>query len=161
MDQNEWKPWKHFSIHGEPKGQKRHRHRVVQTEGKKPFATTYDPSAKDKAAFALLASQFAPDVPLDVPLCVNLVCYMPYSKTHMGTGRNAGKPKPSAPLFHTKTPDIDNLAKFVYDALSGLFWRDDSIIISGTTTKMYSVDPETYVWIGIRSEDLDKAEGSK
>jgi len=134
-----------FSIGGKPQEQKRHRHRVIQSKGKKPFASTYDPCAKEKKSFSTLAAQFAPAAPIQGPVGLLLYCYMPYANTHMGTGRNAKKPKPSAPEYHTKTPDVDNLAKFVMDALTGLFWKDDSQIISLTVVKTYSTDPKTVV----------------
>ena len=147
-----------FSIGGEPQAQKRHRHRVVSGNGRKPFATTYDPCSKAKRDFALLASQYAPNKPMEGPLALQLYCYMPYAKTHMGSGRNAGKPKPSAPEYHTKTPDVDNLAKFVMDALTGLFWKDDSQIIHCTVVKSYSTDPKTTVFIHDAEETMKGAE---
>jgi len=59
-------------------------------------------------------------------------------KSHKGTGRNANKVKPSAPEFHISKPDCDNLQKFVFDALNGVFWKDDSIIDEVIVNKKWS-----------------------
>jgi Holliday junction resolvase RusA-like endonuclease len=136
---------KRFTIKGKPQHQERHRHRVVDIPGQKAFATTYDKCKKAKELFAEIASSHRPDVPFDCPLQVDVTCYFEHCKSDMGTGRNAGNPKPSAPQYHTKKPDLDNLAKFVYDALTGLFWRDDSIIITGLTKKVYASEAMTMI----------------
>jgi len=145
----EFTHWKTFSISGEPKAQKRHRHRTIQPKDKrrKSFVQTYDPCSKEKEAFRTLAARFAPDRPLECPIRVAIHCFMPHAKTHIGTGKNAGKIKPSAPSLHIKKPDVDNLAKFVMDALTGLFWKDDSVIYSMHVVKSYSTDPMTVVAI--------------
>ena len=41
-------------------------------------------------------------------------------------------------FFHTKKPDLDNLAKGTMDALNGYAWRDDSCICSLHLTKYVS-----------------------
>jgi Holliday junction resolvase RusA-like endonuclease len=63
--------------------------------------------------------------------------YMPRPKGHYGTGKNSGKLKPSAPIHHVKTPDVDNLVKFYYDILNDLVWHDDSQVISEFSEKRY------------------------
>jgi Holliday junction resolvase RusA-like endonuclease len=71
------------------------------------------------------------------PLSVSISFFMPRPKGHFGTGRNAGKLKPSAPKFHIVKPDKDNLEKFYYDVLNGLVWKDDAQVISGSAKKLY------------------------
>lgn len=111
-----------FELFGNPKTLKRHRRRG----GSKGH---YDPSAGDKADFLALAHQHRPDKPFAGPLEVKLVFTFRRPLCHYGAGKNACKIKPSAPkLFHTKTPDADNLTKFVFDALNGVFWGDDKQI---------------------------------
>jgi Holliday junction resolvase RusA-like endonuclease len=46
-----------------------------------------------------------------------------------------------APDFVDKRPDKDNYEKFVLDALNGIYWTDDSVIVTGRTTKYYSEIP--------------------
>ena len=53
----------------------------------------------------------------------------------------------SAGVNLTKTPDADNLAKFVCDSLNGVFWRDDSIVCELTVTKAYNNVPRTEIVI--------------
>ena len=47
------------------------------------------------------------------------------------------KPKTVKRIFHTTTPDKDNLEKAMMDALNGILWKDDKQIVSGRTTKQY------------------------
>ena len=54
------------------------------------------------------------------------------------TGRFAHERKPTAPTFHTSTPDVDNLAKFVLDAMNGHFFVDDSQIVELHCQKVYA-----------------------
>ena len=49
---------------------------------------------------------------------------------------------------HTKTPDLDNLIKFVKDCLTGVIWKDDSQVYQIMATKVYGLDPETIIVIG-------------
>lgn len=58
--------------------------------------------------------------------------------SQMGTGRNAGRPRPSAPRHHRQRPDIDNLAKAVLDAMTGIVWADDAQIIELRITKRWA-----------------------
>ncbi len=108
-----------FELFGNPKTLKRHRRRG----GSKGH---YDPSAGDKADFLALAHQHRPDKPFEGPLRVRLWFVFPRPKSHYGTGKKAGVLKGHWPeIYHAQTPDIDNLMKFVCDALNGVFWKDD------------------------------------
>jgi Holliday junction resolvase RusA-like endonuclease len=129
---------------GEPKAQARHRH--FQMKGVK-HVQTYDPSKSKKGTFASILQDNAPKTPLEGPLSLDLIFYMPRPKNHYGTGKKTGELKPSAPDWHTGRPDIDNLTKFVQDALNKIYWRDDSIICNLTARKMYSENPRTEIVI--------------
>lgn len=59
-------------------------------------------------------------------------------KGHMGTGRNAGIVKDSAPAFPTTVPDIDKLSRSVLDGLSGVVWRDDAQVVAKLVRKVYA-----------------------
>lgn len=50
-------------------------------------------------------------------------------------------------IMPTGKPDWDNLAK-VTDSLNGVVWRDDSLVVRGVVTKLYSDRPrlEISVW---------------
>jgi crossover junction endodeoxyribonuclease RusA len=65
------------------------------------------------------AAQVYRGAPLDGPLRVALVFVMP---------RPSGTPKRSTPAA-IKRPDTDKLSRAVFDALSGVVWRDDSQVV--------------------------------
>lgn len=56
-------------------------------------------------------------------------------KGHYGSGRNAGVVKDSAPRHPTTRPDLLKVARAVEDALSGIVWHDDSVIVEETLGK--------------------------
>ncbi|HHT9145675.1 MAG TPA: RusA family crossover junction endodeoxyribonuclease [Candidatus Wunengus sp. YC61] len=53
---------------------------------------------------------------------------------------------------HTKTPDLDNLVKFVKDCATGLLWKDDSQVISLTASKSYHPSPATEIRVEFGSD---------
>ena len=97
--------------------------------------------------------------PIEGPIRVDIYFIMPRPKGHFGTGRNAGKIKPSSPHLHSTIPDKDNLEKTVLDALSATptvtrkklppkhandpvynfrgIWRNDGQVCSGLVEKRY------------------------
>lgn len=119
-----------FYINTPPQPLKRHR---MARGGR-----VYDPSSTDKKNWMLLAQDFCPREPLPGALEINLEFNMLRPKSHFGTGRNLGKLKDSAPDNHTRTPDLDNLVKFVLDAMNGEFYIDDSQIININCKKLYA-----------------------
>ena len=48
---------------------------------------------------------------------------------------------------HTKKPDVDNLEKFVLDALNNIVWRDDRAIIDVRKFKQFSDRPRTEIMV--------------
>lgn len=131
-----------FTVPGNPIALKRHR-----SFQRGDFKGTYDPSKGDKSNFLAKAMEHRPDVPLDEPLRVKLSFYFQRPKAHYGTGKNANTLKESAPTWHTKTPDADNIVKFIADSLNKIFWRDDSIICQLLVIKMYSESPRVRIEI--------------
>ena len=49
--------------------------------------------------------------------------------------------------IHAKKPDIDNLCKFIMDALNGIAWKDDKLVTRLSLQKRYSDVPKTVIWI--------------
>jgi Holliday junction resolvase RusA-like endonuclease len=70
-------------------------------------------------------------------LSVEFCFCIPRPKSHMGTGRNAGIVKRSAPKFPTTRPDVLKLARAVEDALTGVIWNDDAQIVEERLVKLY------------------------
>ena len=71
-----------------------------------------------------------------VKLAVTFVIARP--KYHWGTGRNARKLKDSAPLHVLKSPDLTKLIRALEDALTGILWRDDCLVVSGRQDKRWA-----------------------
>ena len=131
-----------YIVYGNPAAQKRHRH---FNRGK--FTQTYDPSKTDKQDFVSQIIQQRPKTPFVYPLIVSINFYFNRPKSHYGSGKNADKLKQSAPFFHTSKPDIDNLIKFVLDAMNGIFFKDDYLITKIKSEKNYSDTPRTTIKI--------------
>ena len=82
-------------------------------------------------------------------LQVDLVFICPGQKAIMAQAETKVCSK-AMPLRTTpRSPDIDNLRKLVMDALTDVFWTDDSLVCRGTTTKVYSEKPRTEIYIKI------------
>ena len=128
----------------EPKAQKRHR-----------FARghVYDPSAKDKRELLKVMKKHSPAYPIDEPVSIEFEFGMKRPKSHFGTGKNANKLKPSAPEYHTKKPDVDNIIKLVFDALNGEFWTDDSVIDEIVARKVWAYDEPYIKMLVVEPED--------
>ena len=129
-----------FTIPGEPKALQRHRD---NGRGGK-----YDPSAKDKQVFLINSMRYAPKEPFDFPLRVDIDFYFERPKCHYETRKAVkGTLKLTSPKWHINIPDRDNVEKFLMDALSGVFWKDDRIVCDGNITKQYSSNPRTEISI--------------
>lgn len=90
----------------------------------------YDSQTRDKINFGLYISQQHNDEPLfDKAIQVDIIFYMPISKI----------PKKN----HSIAPDIDNLCKFLLDAIKDILIIDDRIICSLSAKKVYDKEPRT------------------
>jgi len=134
-----------FTINERPIPQKRHRHFNDKT---------YNPQRKEKLYYGLLIKQLIKNYEtlkehtLCGPLHVSLSFFMalPKSKKH----------RESKGLFHANKPDLDNLIKFILDAMSGIVFHDDSYIYKIDAIKCYSEKPRTQVVIKeVIQEKLD------
>lgn len=76
------------------------------------------------------------------PINIDLTFYLPIA-TSLGVAKKSkldGKPC-------DKKPDIDNLVKFIFDALRGVLYTDDAQVVSGIFRKIYSITPRTEIVI--------------
>lgn len=82
------------------------------------------------------------DFPFAGPITVIVDFTFARPKSHYGTGRNAGKVKPNAPVYVQTTPDVDKLARAILDGItdSGL-WIDDSQVVTMHVMKVYGEHP--------------------
>jgi Holliday junction resolvase RusA-like endonuclease len=58
-------------------------------------------------------------------------------RAHYGTGRNAGRLKPSAPIYCPTRPDLDKLLRAIGDAITGIVVVDDAAIVEVRARKAY------------------------
>jgi Holliday junction resolvase RusA-like endonuclease len=75
--------------------------------------------------------------PLDVLCVMSLVFVKPRPKAHYGTGRNAEVLKDRAPAAPGVKPDTGKMARAVEDALTGMLYRDDSLLVDTHHFKRY------------------------
>lgn len=129
-----------FTVRGNPKAQKRHRHLKS--------GWTYDPSANEKKDFLTTIQQFAPKTPLNGEIYLKAEFYLYPPKKWIRTGKYAGQMKESAPRYVPSRPDIDNYLKWLLDAMGqGIFFNDDSQIAYVVAFKAYSFSPRIEVCI--------------
>lgn len=125
---------------GEPVG--KGRPRFVRSTGR-----TYTPTkTRDYESALRAAGQMAMGnrPPFDCALDVQIVANMsiPASASKSVQLRSL-----SGELRPTKRPDADNLAKPALDALNGVVWRDDCIIVNLTVRKQYDPQPGLIVYV--------------
>ena len=125
------------TIQFEPVSLKRHRHRLK--------GGTYDPSKKDKDDFIKVIENF-PEEKMTKPIkCVlNFYCKRP--KNHYKSGKNAHMLKDTSPKYNINNKDLDNMVKFVLDALNDKLYTDDSLIFEISCSKMYS-EGDGYIYV--------------
>lgn len=117
-----------FIIPGPPRQQERWR--------KGQNGQPYDPSAKAKESFALQAiSRIGRIEPLCGPLKLSAV--------YIFDGR--GDVDDGAGVM--MKPDLDNMNKFVMDALEGFFYQNDAQIVEIGALKIYGPKPQTEIVI--------------
>lgn len=139
-----------LTVHGlpAPQGSKKYvGHRFNKKYGKDlpvlvESSKKVDPWRRDVAKAALAGR---PSELFDGPLVADMVFSMPRPKGHFGTGRNASCLKASAPAVPIVMPDLSKLVRSTEDALKGIVWRDDSLVVAyGRLAKVYvgSYDPD-------------------
>jgi Holliday junction resolvase RusA-like endonuclease len=108
-----------ITISEEPVPQARARATIIKTREGRQWINFYTP-AKSENFKKMLQSRMVdgglPEILLDEPLIMEARFY----KT---------KPKSAKRIWLTTKPDLDNYIKAVKDAMSGLVYRDDSIIV--------------------------------
>lgn len=127
-----------FSIPGQLKGKGRHRTRVVQLPGRRPFAQTYTP--KETRSAEAMVKHFAMEVmagkpPFAGPLAMTVKIFKPHPQSWSGK-------KKASTFFITTRPDWDNCGKLVSDSLNKIVWGDDAQIAFASIGRYYWNGPE-------------------
>ena len=144
-----------FIIPGEPIAKKRHRDFIKPLKNGKFIRGRYNIQRTAESKFiSLVVNQIPSEFePFTEPLFIQLWYGISRPKGHFGSGKNAGKLKPSAPAFPAKIPDIDNYEKFIFDCLNGVVYLDDKLIVSCRHDKRYSKYPRTEILIKEMNHD--------
>jgi Holliday junction resolvase RusA-like endonuclease len=104
----------------------------------------YNPTDADqwKRDVAFASKPYIPKEPLTGPVELELTLYLPRVKGHYGTGKNEGRLKESAPMYHQVRPDVENCVKAIMDTLTeGRFWLDDCQVVKLRAVKLYENPP--------------------
>ena len=102
------------------------------------FVGTYNAQETEEGRWLWEVMPQLPPEPLVGPVKMLCEFIFPRPKSHFGTGRNAGKLKPSAPKHHIQTPDADNCLKFVKDCLNKHAYNDDCQVVHAVAKKRWS-----------------------
>ncbi|MFG7180707.1 RusA family crossover junction endodeoxyribonuclease [Burkholderia pseudomallei] len=86
--------------------------------------------------------------PLDEPIHLDLVAYVPIPKSWPKRRQQAAR---DGVLYPTSRPDLDNYEKAVTDGCNGIVYLDDAQIVEVCKTKRYSDHP--HMWVRIASVD--------
>ena len=127
-----------------PQGSKRHVGNGIMIENSKRVK----PWRQDVKEAALI--HYDGEI-IDQAVEIEIIFMFARPKSHYGTGKNARKLKPSAPVFVTSKGigDVDKLQRSTYDALSqssgGTVLKDDSLVVKNRNMKRYCVEGEHQV----------------
>jgi Holliday junction resolvase RusA-like endonuclease len=136
-----------FIVPGEPVGQIRPRFSARLVKGKIITHVTRNQPEAEGYFQQMVYNQLPEDFKIfQGPVILEIDCRLKRPKSHYRTGKNKDLIKTSAPLWPLKTPDWDNLGKFVCDCLNGLIWKDDKQIVSAKVEKFYSKTACTIVF---------------
>lgn len=98
---------------------------------------------------AAFANEVKPEKPFDSTLEMIVEFTLPRPKYHYFTGKRKHILKPSAPKFSNKQPDSIKLTRAFEDALTGIIYKDDSLIARHTIDKIYGDNPGVKVIIRV------------
>ena len=131
-----------FDIPGQPIGQGRPKFSTINGH-----VRAYDPekSRNYKAYVRLLATQAMKDrgfTMIEGPCVLSINAYFEVPKSKSKKFREAAL---NGLEYPTKKPDIDNIIKAIQDALNGLAYKDDALIVRLGVTKLYSEIPRVEV----------------
>ena len=79
---------------------------------------------------------------LDEPIELMVTFHFLRPRNHYRTGKNADLLRATAPgVWQAKKPDLTKLLRAIEDALTGVAWRDDALIVRQTAMKIYGPRP--------------------
>lgn len=82
--------------------------------------------------------------PFENAVAVDIALYMPIPES---TGKKQRRLMEEGQIRPAKRPDADNCVKSITDALNGLAYKDDSLIVDISARKYYSGEPRAVIKI--------------
>lgn len=125
-----------FTVHGTPQTAGSKRAFPIRRAGQKLGVRVTDdnPKSRDwKTTVSQVAAEHCRGGLIDGAVVVEFVFWLVRPKGHFGKRGLL----PSAPEFPTVKPDVLKLARAVEDALTGVAWRDDALIVDEHLSKRY------------------------
>ncbi len=112
--------------------------------GKTKYCRSYDTQQAQKEEYGWHLKIEHKGLPLFTgPLHLDIVFYMPLSST----AKNQAFPERIG-KYHDKVPDLDNMIKFICDAIQNdILITDDKIIVSIVAKKVYDLVPRTEFYL--------------
>ena len=104
----------------------------------------YDPKAKLKEGYKWQIKSQYREEPIAAPFAADLIFFMPIPKS---LSKVKKRQMLNGRIPHIKKPDLDNLAKFIFDCMNDLVFDDDSQMIELRAKKIYSDKPGTLIRI--------------
>lgn len=128
-----------FTVYGNPVPKARPR---VISKGGRTWSFTPKKSAEWEKKVSMEARKHF-ETPTDNPVELFLEFYLKTPKSKMNK------------LFVQTIPDLDNLEKSILDALNGVAYKDDRLVVSKYSTKYYSNTDKPRVVITVKEIDYD------
>jgi Holliday junction resolvase RusA-like endonuclease len=123
-------------IHGRPISKKRPR---FARRGK--FVVTYSAQETEEGRTYLEIRRQWERPPLDCPVIVEMTFLFQIT----AGSKKAVKAMLEGETKHTKTPDLDNSAKFYLDCMNQLVFLDDKQVYELALSKAYAQEPQTII----------------
>lgn len=142
-------------VPGEPVAKARPR---ATTIGGKPRLYTPKKTASYENLIAAEAARVFGDRPLmDGPIFLEVTCYRSIPRSWSKKKQAAAA---ACEIYPTTRPDADNFLKAICDGLNQIIWVDDSLCVSVSLHKRYSLKPCTVIVVA-SMEGTDAATSEK
>lgn len=135
-----------FTLNVAPTAQRRPRHGFIKCNSQfYPIVYKDDKQTINEQILEYHLLKYRPKTPLSKATIVEFTAYLPIPKSFTKKEKQQAL---NLELFPLSKPDIDNLTKQLFDALTRMeFWTDDRIVFSLAATKLYSDRPRWEVSI--------------
>ena len=128
-----------------PQGSKKHVGRGIMVESSKHVAN-WRSFARMCAVEAMAGKQ---RIEKPNAVVVEVAFYFDRPQLHS----NTKGVRPTAPMYHTKAPDVDKLLRALFDSMTGVVFHDDSQVSVVRAVKMYGPIAKTTVVVTQKLQD--------